>query len=107
MIRRPPRSTLFPYTTLFRSLALLGNTAPVAFGALGTPVITLAKVTGLNENLLSAMVGRQLPFFSVLIPFWLIWAMAGFGPMVEVLRACLVAGVFFPVPQLLFSNFLA
>src|SRR5258708_21679619 len=68
MIRRPPRSTLFPYTTLFRSLALLGNTAPVAYGALGTPVITLAKVTGLPENLLSAMVGRQQPFFSVLVP---------------------------------------
>jgi lactate permease len=86
-------------------LALIGNTAPVAFGALGTPVITLAKVTGLNENLLSAMVGRQLPFFSVLIPFWLIWAMAGFGAMVEVWPACLVAGVFFAVPQFLVSNF--
>src|SRR5258708_29774730 len=46
-------------------LALLGNTAPVAYRALGTPIITLAKVTGLPENLLSAMVGRQLPFFSV------------------------------------------
>ena len=56
-------------------LALIGNTAPVAFGALGTPVITLAKVTGLPENLLSAMVGRQLPFFSLIVPFWLIWAM--------------------------------
>jgi lactate permease len=87
-------------------LALIGNTAPVAFGALGTPVITLAKVTGLNENLLSAMVGRQLPFFSVLIPFWLIWAMAGFGAMVEVWPACLVAGVFFAVPQFLVSNYL-
>ncbi|HXN81031.1 MAG TPA: L-lactate permease [Myxococcales bacterium] len=87
-------------------LALIGNTAPVAFGALGTPVITLAKVTGLNENLLSAMVGRQLPFFSVLIPFWLIWAMAGFGAMVEVWPACLVAGVFFAVPQFLVSNYI-
>src|SRR5512141_574632 len=53
-------------------LALIGNTAPVAYGALGTPIITLAKVTGLNEGLLSAMVGRQLPFFSVIVPFWLI-----------------------------------
>src|ERR1700682_4629878 len=58
-------------------LALLGHTAPGAFGALGTPVITLAKVTGLPEATLSAMVGRQLPVFSVLVPFWLIWAMAG------------------------------
>jgi lactate permease len=86
-------------------LALIGNTAPVAFGALGIPVITLAKVTGLPENLLSAMVGRQLPFFSVIIPFWLVWAMAGFAGMLEVWPACLVAGLFFAVPQFLVSNF--
>ncbi len=86
-------------------LSLIGNTAPVAFGALGTPVITLAKVTGLPENLLSAMVGRQLPFFSLIVPFWLVWAMAGFAGMVEVWPACLVAGVFFAVPQFLVSNF--
>src|SRR5690349_14667868 len=54
-------------------LALIANTAPVAYGALGTPVITLAKVTGLDEMMLSAMIGRQLPFFSLLVPFWLIW----------------------------------
>ena len=82
-------------------LALIGNTAPVAFGALGTPIITLAKVTGLPQNLLSAMVGRQLPFFSVIVPFWLVWAMAGFGGMMEVWPACLVAGVSFAVPQFL------
>jgi len=86
-------------------LALIGNTAPVAFGALGTPVITLAKVTGLPENLLSAMVGRQLPFFSLIVPFWLIWAMAGFAGMVEVWPACLVAGLFFAIPQFLWSNY--
>jgi lactate permease len=86
-------------------LALIGNTAPVAFGALGTPVITLAKVTGLPENLLSAMVGRQLPFFSVLVPFWLVWAMAGLAGMIEVWPACLVAGVFFALPQFLWSNY--
>ncbi|MFL5263212.1 MAG: L-lactate permease [Anaeromyxobacteraceae bacterium] len=85
-------------------LALIGNTAPVAFGALGTPVITLAKVTGLNENLLSAMVGRQLPFFSVIVPFWLVWAMAGFRGMVQVWPACLVAGVSFALPQYYVSN---
>ncbi|MGO9830602.1 MAG: L-lactate permease, partial [Myxococcaceae bacterium] len=78
-------------------LALIGNTAPVAFGALGIPVITLAKVTGLPVNLLAAMVGRQLPFFSVIVPFWLVWAMAGFAGMLEVWPACLVAGVFFAV----------
>ena len=86
-------------------LALIGNTAPVAFGALGTPVITLASVTGLPVEKLSAMVGRQLPFFSVIVPFWLIWAMAGFAGMAEVWPACLVAGIFFAVPQFLVSNF--
>jgi lactate permease len=86
-------------------LALIGNTAPVAYGALGTPVITLAKVTGLNEGLLSAMVGRQLPFFSVIVPFWLVWAMAGFRGMAEVWPACLVTGVAFAIPQFLISNY--
>jgi lactate permease len=86
-------------------LALIGNTAPVAYGALGTPIITLAKVTGLNEGLLSAMAGRQLPFFSVIVPFWLVWAMAGFRGMLGVWPACLVAGVSFAVPQFIVSNF--
>ena len=58
-------------------LALLANTSPVAFGALGTPIITLAKVTGLDELKLSAMAGRQLPFFSLIVPVWLVWVMAG------------------------------
>ncbi|QCI12362.1 L-lactate permease [Pseudomonas putida] len=86
-------------------LALIANTAPVAFGALGTPIITLAKVTGLDEMALSAMVGRQLPFFSVIVPFWLIWAFAGWRKMLEVWPAILVAGVSFAVPQFLVSNF--
>jgi lactate permease len=86
-------------------LALIGNTAPVAYGALGTPIITLAKVTGLNELALSAMAGRQLPFFSLVVPFWLVWAMAGFKGMIEVWPACLVAGLFFAVPQFAISNF--
>jgi len=85
-------------------LALIGNTAPVAYGALGTPVITLAKVTGLDVNLLSSMVGRQLPFFSVLVPFWLVWAMAGWKGMKEVWPACLVAGLSFAIPQYYISN---
>lgn len=86
-------------------LALIANTAPVAFGALGTPIITLAKVTGLDEMELSMMVGRQLPFFSVLVPFWLIWAFAGWRKMLEIWPAILVAGVSFAVPQFLVSNF--
>src|SRR5436305_13197648 len=85
-------------------LALLGNTAPVAYGALGTPVITLAKVTGLPEAALSAMVGRQLPVFSVLVPFWLIWAMAGRKAMREVWPACLTAGLSFGITQFVVSN---
>jgi lactate permease len=86
-------------------LALIGNTAPVAYGALGTPIITLAKVTGLPEMQLSAMAGRQLPFFSVIVPFWLVWAMSGFKGMIEVWPACLVAGVFFAIPQFIVSNY--
>jgi len=87
-------------------LALIGNTAPVAYGALGTPIITLAKVTGLNEMALSAMAGRQLPLFSLIVPFWLVWQMSGFKGMKEVWPACLVAGLSFAVPQFLVSNFI-
>jgi lactate permease len=86
-------------------LALLGNTAPVAYGALGTPLIALQSVTGLDLLQLSAMVGRQLPFFSLLIPFWLIVVMAGWGGLLEVWPACLVAGGSFAVSQFLVSNF--
>ena len=86
-------------------LALIGNTAPVAYGALGTPIITLANVTGLPLLELSAMAGRQLPFFSVIVPFWLIWAMAGCRAMFQVWPACLVAGVSFGAVQFVVSNF--
>ena len=71
---------------------MIGNTAPVAYGALGTPIIALAKVTGLPLEQLSAMVGRQLPFFSVLVPFWLVWSMSGFKSMLRSSRR-LVAGL--------------
>jgi lactate permease len=86
-------------------LSLIGNTAPVAFGAIGTPLITLASVTGLPLDDLSAMVGRQLPFFSVIVPFWLVAAMAGFRRTREVWPACLTAGLSFAVVQFLVSNF--
>ncbi len=86
-------------------LSLIANTAPVAYGALGTPIIALQGVTGLDLNDLSAMVGRQLPLFSLIVPFWLIWAYAGFRGMLEVWPAVLVAGVAFAVPQFLVSNF--
>ena len=86
-------------------LSLIANTAPVAYGALGTPVIALQSVTDLDLFALSAMIGRQLPLFSVLVPFWLIWAFAGFRGMLAVWPATLVAGVAFAVPQFLVSNF--
>src|SRR5690242_14710462 len=87
------------------ALSLIANTAPVAFGALGTPIIALQGVTGLDLRSLSAMVGRQLPFFSVIVPFWLIAAYAGFRGVRELWPALLVAGVSFAIPQFLVSNY--
>src|SRR5690348_7375853 len=86
-------------------LSLIANTAPVAYGALGTPIAGLASVTGLDPFLLGAMVGRQLPFFSLIVPFWLIWAFAGYKGMKDIWPAILVTGVSFAVPQFLISNF--
>src|SRR6516162_2695648 len=86
-------------------LSLIANTAPVAYGALGTPIIALAAVTGLDLYDLSGMVGRQLPFFSLIVPFWLIWAFAGWRGMLEIWPATLVAGVSFAIPQYLISNY--
>jgi lactate permease len=85
-------------------LCLIANTAPVAFGAIGTPVIALSAVTGLDLLQLSKQIGHQLPFFSLIIPFWLIWAFAGFRGMMQVWPAILVTGVFFAVPQFLVST---
>jgi lactate permease len=85
-------------------LSLIANTAPVAYGALGTPIIALQSVTELPLEDLSAMAGRQLPFFSVLVPFWLIWAFVGFQAMWAVWPALLVAGLAFAIPQFLISN---
>jgi lactate permease len=87
-------------------LSLIANTAPVAYGALGTPIAGLASVTGLDPFLLGAMVGRQLPFFSLIVPAWLIWAFAGWRGMVQIWPAILVCGVSFAVPQFLISNFI-
>ncbi|MFL5341776.1 MAG: L-lactate permease [Gemmataceae bacterium] len=93
-------------------LALLANTAPVAFGALGTPIITLAKVTlppgadpDLWQSRLSAMAGRQLPFFSLIVPVWLVWVMAGWRGVRGVWPALLVCGGSFAVVQFLVANF--
>ena len=86
-------------------LSLIANTAPVAYGALGTPIIALAAVTNLDLLDLSAMTGRHLPFFSVLVPFWLVVAFVGFRNMASVWPAVLVAGVSFAIPQFLISNY--
>ena len=87
-------------------LSLIANTAPVAYGALGTPIAGLASVTGLDPYVLGAMVGRQLPFFSLIVPFWLIWAFAGWRGMMQIWPAILVCGISFAVPQFLISNYI-
>ena len=86
-------------------LSLIANTAPVAYGALGTPIAGLSSVTGIDPYILGAMVGRQLPFFSLIVPFWLIWAFAGFRGMLQIWPAALICGVSFAIPQFLISNF--
>lgn len=85
-------------------LSLIGNTAPVAFGGLGTPILALSRVTGIGADALGAMVGQQLALFGLLIPFWLVWAMAGFRAMREVWPACLTAGLSFSLVELVISQ---
>lgn len=84
---------------------LIANTAPVAYGALGTPIVALSGVTGIDVQSLSAMVGRQLPFFTAVIPFWVVAVYAGFRGLMGVWPAALVAGLGFAVPQFLISNY--
>jgi len=86
-------------------LSLIANTAPVAFGSLGIPITTLEQVTGIDAHLISAMVGRQLPFFSLLIPFWIVWAFAGWRAVVGVWPVALIAASAFAIPQYAVSNF--
>lgn len=86
-------------------LSLIANTAPVAFGALGTPILALKSVTDLDLLDLSAMVGRQLSVFSLIVPAWVVWAFAGWRGLLGVWPAAVVAGISYAVPQLLVSNF--
>ncbi len=86
-------------------LALLANTSPVAFGALGTPITTLAKISGLDEMALSQMAGRQLPFFSLIVPAWLVATMSGWRGVVGCWPAILVCGGSFATLQFLTANF--
>ncbi|WP_153126130.1 L-lactate permease [Peribacillus tepidiphilus] len=87
-------------------LCLIANTAPVAFGAIGIPIIAVEGPTGIPAMEISKMVGRQLPFLSVFIPFYLIIIMAGWKRTMEVMPAILVSGVSFALTQYLSSNFL-
>jgi lactate permease len=87
-------------------LSLIANTAPVAFGALGAPIQGLATVTGIDPFLLGAMIGRQLPIFSLMVPFWVVWAFAGWKGMKDVWPAVLVTGVSFAIPQFVISNYI-
>ena len=86
------------------ALNLIANTAPVAWGAIGTPVHALASVTGLPESDLSAMIGRILPITAVIVPFWLVRAMVSWSETFEVLPAILMVGCSFAVTQWFWAN---
>jgi len=87
-------------------LSLIANTAPVAYGALGIPITTLAKVTGIDVMQISAMVGRQMTIFAIIVPFWLLIAFCGWRNTLRIWPAVLVAGLSFAIPQFVVSNFI-
>ncbi|HET7580472.1 MAG TPA: lactate permease LctP family transporter [Bacillales bacterium] len=86
-------------------LSLVANTAPVAFGAIGAPMAGLSSVTGIDPDVLAAMVGRQLPVLSLFVPFWLVFIMCGWKRTKEVMPAILVCGISFAVTQFAVSNY--
>ena len=88
------------------ALNLIANTAPVAWGAIGTPVHTLAAVTAMNESDINAMIGRILPITGIIVPFWLVRAMVGWSETFEVLPAILVVGISFAATQFFWANFM-
>ena len=87
-------------------ICLVANTAPVAFGGIGVPIVTAGAVTGINANIIAAAVGRQLPFLSVFVPLYLIILMAGWKGAKEVLPAIAVSGFTFAIAQWWSSNYL-
>src|SRR5258708_2566953 len=87
-------------------LCLIANTAPVAFGSIGIPITVASQVTGIPEMAISQMLGRTLPFLSLLLPFYLVILMAGFRKAREVAPAALVSGLSFAIIQFLSSNYL-
>ena len=93
------------FTPLYAAgLSLIANTAPVAFGAIGTPILTLAAVTGIPAQTLGMMAGRQLPFVSVIVPAWLVVTMSGWRGLRGAWPAVLVCGGSFAIVQFLWSN---
>jgi lactate permease len=93
------------FTPLYAAgLSLIANTAPVAFGAIGTPILTLAAVTGIPATTIGMMAGRQLPFVSLIVPAWLVVTMSGWSGLWSVWPAVLVAGGSFAIVQFVWSN---
>ncbi len=88
-------------------LCLIANTAPVAFGGIGIPIITAGAVSGIDAMAISQMVGRQLPFLSVLVPFWLVFIMSGWKGAKEVMPAIMVCGISFAVAQWFSANYMS
>jgi lactate permease len=86
------------------ALNLIANTSPVAWGAIGTPVHTLAAVTSLNESDLNAMIGRILPITAVIVPLWLVRTMVSWKETIEVLPAIIVVGGSFAATQWFWAN---
>jgi lactate permease len=94
------------FTPLYAAgLSLIANTAPVAYGAIGTPILTLGAVTGISTDLLSAMAGRQLPFVSLIVPAWLVVTMSGWSGLRGAWPAVLVCGGSFAIVQFFWSNY--
>jgi lactate permease len=94
------------FTPLYSAgLSLIANTAPVAYGAIGTPILTLGAVTGIDPMLLSAMAGRQLPIVSLIVPAWLVATMSGWKGLRGAWPAVLVSGGSFAIVQFLWSNY--
>ncbi|MCI4143256.1 L-lactate permease [Streptomyces sp. MMS20-AI2-20] len=88
-------------------VALVANTAPVAFGAMGTPVVTLAQVTGLPLDSVASVVGRQTPLLALVVPLVLVWLVDGRRGLRETWVPALVCGVAFAVAQFVASNFVS
>jgi lactate permease len=88
-------------------ICLIANTAPVAFGSIGIPITVASQVSGIPEMAISQMVGRTLPFMTLLLPFYLVTLISGFKKSIEVLPAILVSGISFALLQWFSSNYLS